>query len=232
MRTPVSRRPPAGGFRPALPLNRRVAASAAAVLAIALIAVVLRPSPYERVANLESAGTAVIAFGDSLTAGYGAGKGDDYPSQVARLTGIEVVNAGVSGDTTESALARIDDAVLHRQPRIVVLGLGGNDYLRRVPLSVTEQNLRTIVRKIQSAGGMVILLGFRFPSLNADYEAMYERVADEEGCLLVPDLMDGILANSKLKSDEIHPNAAGYAIMAERVAGPLAALVAYADEQR
>ncbi|HEX6087742.1 MAG TPA: arylesterase [Thermoanaerobaculia bacterium] len=186
-------------------------------------------SPYGGVKNLDSRGSAVIAFGDSLTAGYGAGEGEDWPSRVSASTNVAVINAGVSGDTTEGALARLDDDVLARDPRIVIVGLGGNDYLRGEPLSSTETNLRGIVRKIHARGAMVILLGFRFPSLNADYEAMYERVAEEEGCLLVEGTLKGILTDAKLKSDQIHPNAAGYALMAERIAGPLRKLIAKAN---
>lgn len=138
------------------------------------------------------------------------------------------MNAGVSGDTTAGALERIDRDVLANSPRIVIVGLGGNDFLRGVPMANTEQNLRSIVRQIQQAGAMVVLLGFRFPSFNANYESMYERVATDEGALFVPDLLDGILSDPKLRSDEIHPNAAGYAIMAERIASPLKKLMAKA----
>ena len=201
--------------------------------ALALLALWLFwPSSLRKVRNLDSRGTALIAFGDSLTAGYGAGPGDDYPTRLAALTHQPIVNAGVSGDTTESALARIDDDVLARDPRIVIVGLGGNDFLRRVDLGVTEANLRTIVRKIQARGAMVVLLGFRFPNIGPSYEEMYKRVAKDEGCLLVPDLLAGILRDPSLKSDEIHPNARGYALMAERVAGPLEKLLKKADRSR
>jgi lysophospholipase L1-like esterase len=81
------------------------------------------------VRNLDSHGANVIAFGDSLTAGYGASAGEDYPTRVAAATGIAIINAGVSGDTTEGALARLDTDVLAHDPRIVIIGLGGNDYL-------------------------------------------------------------------------------------------------------
>ena len=139
---------------------------------------------------------------------------------------------GVSGDTTASALARLDEDVLSQNPRIVLVGLGGNDFLQSVPLATTEANLRTIVRDIQRGGAMVVLLGFRFPSISANYESMYERVAGDERCLLVPDMLDGILSNPQLKSDEIHPNAAGYALMAERLETPLKKLIAKADKAR
>lgn len=188
--------------------------------------------PSAKVANLASRGTAVIAFGDSLTSGVGAGDGEDYPARLAQRAGVEIINAGVSGDTTEGALARIDTDVMAHDPRIVIVGLGGNDFLRRVPIATTEANLRTIVKRIQADGAMVVLLGFRFPSLGPSYEAMYERVADDEKCLLIPDLMDGILSDPKMKSDEIHPNASGYDLMAERVAGPLRKLIERANDAR
>ena len=203
----------------------------AAVLAILLVWL-LFPSKYSRVRNLASNGTNIIAFGDSLTAGYGAGAGEDYPSGLAKLIGREVINAGVSGDTTESALARIDADVLQRSPRIVIVGLGGNDFLRGAPIASTEANLRSIVKQVQASGAMVVLLGFNFPSLTASYGKMYKRVASDERCLLIPDLLDGIIGNPSLKSDEIHPNAQGYALMAERVAGPFGKLIRKADATR
>src|SRR5215212_11260441 len=100
----------------------------AAGVAIAIGAIVaLRPM---RVRNIASRGSAIIAFGDSLTAGYGANPGEDYPSRLSTMIGATIVNAGVNGDTTESALARVDADVLARDPRIVLVGLGGNDLLR------------------------------------------------------------------------------------------------------
>lgn len=190
------------------------------------------PSSLSKVENLSSRGTNVVAFGDSLTAGYGAGPGEDYPARMASMVGREVMNAGVSGDTTESAAARLDADVLSRDPRIVIVGLGGNDFLQSVPIATTESNLRIIIEKIQGAGAMVVLLGFRFPSLTASYETMYERVARDTGSMLIPDLLDGILRDPALKSDDIHPNGRGYQLMAERVAGPVKKLIRKADASR
>ena len=201
-------------------------------IVVLLAAWLLWPSRYGHVANLDSRGTNVIAFGDSLTAGYGAQPGEDYPSKLSAMIGTDVINTGVSGDTTESALARINDDVLARDPRIVIVGLGGNDFLQSVPLATTERNLRAAVRAIHGAGAMVVLLGFKFPSLSANYESMYAKVARDERCLLVPDLLDGILANPSMKSDEIHPNARGYELMAERIAGPCRKLLRKADSTR
>jgi acyl-CoA thioesterase I len=210
--------------------QRAIVAGAGLLLIIAVWA--LWPSPYAKVKNLDSRGTNVIAFGDSLTAGYGASPGEDYPTRLSALMGVPVLNAGVSGDTTEAALARLDADVLSRDPRIVLVGLGGNDFLRGVSIATTEANLRSIVRKIEGAGAMVVILGFRFPSLGADYEAMYGTVAREEGCLFVPNLLRSILTDPTLKSDEIHPNARGYQLMAERMSGPCRKLIRKANAVR
>lgn len=206
---------------------RRSRAIVPAVVAVVVIAAGLyfATAGGGDVANRDSRGSAIVAFGDSLTAGYGAAPGEDYPSQLATIIGRDIVNAGRSGDTTAAALGRIDEDVLSQNPRLVIVGLGGNDFLRGEPIVKTEENLRAIVRKIQAAGSMVVLLGFEFPSLSANYAAMYERVAEDEKCLLVDDVMDGILSDAKKKSDEIHPNGVGYRLMAERVADPVAALL-------
>jgi len=215
--------------RASAPPNPRVLVAAAAIV-VAVLAWALWPS--RPIAHLDSRGANVIAFGDSLTAGYGAGTAEDYPSVLATLLGTPVVNAGVSGDTTESALARLDADVLARDPRIVIVGLGGNDFLRHMPIAETEANLRNTIRQIHAAKAMVVLLGFRFPTLGPSYENMYERVADEEGCLLIPDLLDGILRDPALRSDAIHPNARGYRVMAERVAAPCRKLLQKANATR
>ena len=201
-------------------------------LIAAVLLLSLACSRYDDVKNVASGGTNVIAFGDSLTAGYGAGDGEDWPSRLSAATGVEIINAGVSGDTTDAALARIESDVLQEDPRIVIVGLGGNDYLRGVPIDQTEANLRTIVRRIHDSGAMVVLLGFRFPSLSANYETMYERVAEDSGALLIDGVLRGILNEPSLKSDAIHPNAKGYALMAERLETPVKKLIEAADEAR
>jgi len=208
----------------------RIAIAVAVVLLVTFWA--LWPSSLSKVTNLRSSGKGLIAFGDSLTAGFGAPAGEDYPTRLSGLIGETVLNAGVSGDTTESALARLDSDVLSQSPRIVIVGLGGNDFLRGVPIATTEQNLHTIVRRIEAAGAMVVLLGYRFPSISANYERLYQSVAKSDGCLLVPNVLAGILRDSSLKSDEIHPNGRGYALIAERVSGPLRKLIRKANASR
>lgn len=212
--------------------SRKIQLAIGAAVLVMLAFWALRPSPYSRVTNLGSRGSSVIAFGDSLTAGYGASAGEDYPSRLSAMSGVQVVNAGKSGDTTESALTRIESDVLSANPRIVIVGLGGNDFLGGMAMQTTEANLRTIIRRIQGVGAMVVLLGFRFPSLTASYEDMYKRVAREEGCLLIDRTLKGILTDPSLRSDQIHPNARGYDLMAQRMTEPLRELVRKADAKR
>lgn len=217
---------------PSAPRSKQLAIGGLAAAIVIALVWAFWPSKYESVANLDSRGSSIIAFGDSLTAGVGATAETTYPAKLSAAIGETVVNAGVSGDTSGAALARLERDVLPSDPRIVIVGLGGNDYLQNVPIAKTEENLRAIVGRIQGAGAMVVLLGFRFPSLNVNYGAMYERVAEEERCLLVPDALDGILSDPALRSDAIHPNGKGYAILAERVAGPLETLIRKADAAR
>lgn len=210
-------------------MSKRNLSILSALIAIAAAAWIFWRPAYSSLENLDSDGTTIVAFGDSLTAGYGAGKGEDYPSRLGEITGFAIINAGVSGDTTASALARIDRSVMAHDPRIVIVGLGGNDFLRNRPIEDTERDLREIIGKIHESGSMVILLGFRFPSLRVSYEDMYERVADDTGSLLIADVMDGILSTPELRSDAIHPNASGYQLMAERIAPELQAVVDAAE---
>lgn len=226
---PSARKPAAPSARAGHAINKAAVAGAVAVIiAVALIFWARDP----HVENLSSDGAAIIAFGDSLTAGYGAGEGADYPSRLSESIGRPIVNAGRNGDTTASALARLETDVLVHDPRVVIVGLGGNDFLRGEPIATTEENLRTIVRRIHTAGAMVVLLGFEFPSISVSYANMYERVAESEECLLIDDVLDGILNDAKLKSDQIHPNAAGYDLMAQRVAEPVTELLERADDAR
>src|SRR5207248_3851927 len=117
-----------------------------------LLIVIVWPSPYSKVRNLDSRGANLIAFGDSLTAGYGANPGEDYPTRLSALIGEPVINAGVSGDTTGSALARLNADVLARDPRVVIVGLGGYDVLGGVPIARTEPHLRELVPRDEGAG--------------------------------------------------------------------------------
>ena len=169
------------------------------------------------IANRRSQGTAIICFGDSLTYGHGASEGRDYPSRLAAALGREIVNAGVNGDTTREALARLETDVLLRNPRLVIVTLGGNDFLRQTPLAETAANLDAIVRRIQERGAMVALVAVPSALVGDPARRAYECIARARRAAFLPDVMDGILDDPRLKSDSIHPNDAGYQLMADRI---------------
>jgi acyl-CoA thioesterase I len=190
---------------------------AAAFLALVLLAACQRSWP---ITNAYPSGVNVIAFGDSLTEGYRVESGQGWPEQLSAIVGRPILNRGVSGNTTGDALARLERDVLSADPRVVLICLGGNDMLRRMPADQQFDNLRTIVRRIQDKGALVVLLGtegFKLLS-DVDYGDRYQRLAEETGAVYVPDLMDGVLGDPASMIDQIHPNARGYAKIARRIA--------------
>ncbi|MBF0526003.1 MAG: arylesterase [Deltaproteobacteria bacterium] len=169
-----------------------------------------------KVRNAKPAGNNIICFGDSLTAGTGATEGMDYPSQLSKKIGKEVINAGISGDTTARALSRLDQDVLSMSPRIVLITLGGNDLKNGVPKDTAFRNLKTIIEAIQAKGALVVVGGVDIPFWGRGFGDGYQNLCRDTGAVLIPNIFDGIMGNSRLMSDSIHPNDAGYAIMAER----------------
>jgi acyl-CoA thioesterase I len=166
------------------------------------------------VKNARPSGESIVCFGDSLTYGTGASQGMDYPSQLSRLAGRPVINAGIPGDTTATALARLDRDVLSHSPRIVLITLGGNDLKNRQDRDQAFRNLKTIITSIQGRGALVIVGGLDVPIWGRGFQEQYRKVCDETGALLVPDILKGLLGNPAMMSDAIHPNDAGYGIMA------------------
>jgi len=163
-----------------------------------------------------SAGERIVCFGDSLTFGTGASSGKDYPSQLSKLVSRPVINAGVPGDTTARALQRLERDVLTYAPDIVLITLGGNDLKNGIAKDVAFENLRTIVESIQKQGAQVIVGGLHIPFRDRGFGRGYKRLAEETGATLIPNILEGIMGNRKLMSDPIHPNDAGYKIMADR----------------
>lgn len=161
-------------------------------------------------------GSAVLALGDSLTYGYGANPTESYPARLAELTGWTVTNGGVSGDTSAQALARLPELLREHTPRLVIISIGGNDFLRRQPENETRTNIRAIIQACKAAGAETLLVGVPGVGVGAalGYPGDHPLYADLAKAENVPYYANGwsqILGKDALKSDQIHPNAAGYA---------------------
>jgi len=188
----------------------RCVAAAAAVVTLLLAACGQEP------VRRPTAGTHIICFGDSLTAGTGASEGMDYPAQLSRRLGKDVINAGVPGDTTADGLSRLKDDVLDQSPRLVLITLGGNDLKNGVSRETAFANLRQIVDRIHATGAVAVIGGIHIPFYGRGYGEAYQQLATETGAVLIESILDDIMGDRALMSDPIHPNDAGYAIMAER----------------
>lgn len=196
------------------PTARRVCAIALAALFVASVA----PAQGERV---------IVAFGDSLTAGYGVAPDEAYPALLeARLRAegyrYRVINAGVSGDTTAGGLRRVDWA-LRSRPDIVILELGANDALRGLDLGLVRSNLDTMISRFEGAGARVLLLGMRLPPnygtpYAGEFERLYQDLAGRRKVRFMPFFLDGVAAVARLNQpDGIHPTAEGYRLVVDRL---------------
>lgn len=173
------------------------------------------------------AGATVLALGDSLTAGYGGTRGQGWPEQLAALTGWQVVNEGVNGDTSAGALERLGPLLQAQRFDAILIGIGGNDMLRGMDAAQTERNLRALVDAAGAHSSHVALLATPAPDalraaagLLSD-APVYATVAQDTKALLLPGIYAQVLSDRALRSDPIHANAAGYTRMAERVAQAL-----------
>lgn len=171
----------------------------------------------------------ILAFGDSLTEGVGAKKEQSYPAVLATLTGRRVVNAGISGEESDAGLERLPDLLATWQPDLVILGHGGNDFLRKRDTDQTKAHLNQMIALAREQGSEVVLLGIPRPGLLVRTHPLYDELARELKVPLQAKAIAEILADKTLKSDQIHPNAKGYRQLAEvigrllRQAGALSA---------
>jgi len=169
----------------------------------------------------------IVAFGDSLTAGFGAEPGNSYPDFLQKdldAAGLKwrVVNAGVSGDTTTDGVNRLSE-VMAEKPRIVIVEFGGNDGLRGLPIETTRANLGQIVATIANPGAKVVLAGMTLPpNYGPEYihsfEKIYLDLAMQYDAIRIPFLLDGVATKPELmQRDKLHPTADGNAIVAQTV---------------
>lgn len=172
----------------------------------------------------------VLALGDSLTAGAGVAREQAWPGLLAGRTGWEVVNGGVSGDTSAAALRRLPALLEEHEPVLVLVTLGGNDMLRHVPEPETVANLRQILDMVKASGAAAVLLATPKPSVagavfqNLSAPEFYLMVAEEYQVPLIEDAIPDVLSDPKLKGDPLHPNTEGHAVLAGKIFDALQAI--------
>ncbi|MFO7954691.1 GDSL-type esterase/lipase family protein [Thioalkalivibrio sp.] len=169
----------------------------------------------------------VLAFGDSVTHGTGAGDGEDFPARLGAITGWTIINDGVPGDDANSARERLAPGLREHEPDLVLIWLGGNDFLsQREPASVKE-DLRVLVGIVRDHGARPVLLGVpRASALGAatgrlQDDPIYRELAREEQVALIEGVLSGVLSERELRADPVHPNARGYRRIASEIAAAL-----------
>ena len=167
--------------------------------------------------NLDAQGTNIICFGDSITFGYGANPGEDYPTALSKMVNFAVINAGVDGDTTFAALKRLENDVLAKNPKLVIVEFCGNDFLKKISKANTVKNLTQIIQRIQDKGAMVALVDISAGMFFWEYRDAFKKLAAEKKAIFIPVILNRIITNPAMKSDFFHPNARGYKVIARRI---------------
>lgn len=163
-----------------------------------------------------------VAFGDSLTEGMGASKTESYPAQLSKLTGLKICNLGISGNTSKVAKERLMQ-VLELKPKVVIITLGANDVFQGLSTKETKENIREIVSELVRNKTQVVMLGFDgvskdMPDNIKETMSGLKTTCQEEGATFLPDAFVGVLNKKEnLSSDGMHPNAKGYAQLAQNV---------------
>jgi lysophospholipase L1-like esterase len=161
----------------------------------------------------------ILAFGDSLTHGTGAGDSESYPAVLSALIGRKVVNTGIPGEVSAAGVQRLPDLLDQERPALLILCHGGNDLLTHTNHQMIADNLRSMIRMARERGVSVLLVAVPSPDLMLKPPGFYEKLANEFNIPLELKALPRILGKSSLKSDHIHPNAAGYRQLAEALAG-------------
>lgn len=175
-------------------------------------------------------GSLVVALGDSLTAGAGVAPTEAWPDLLAARTGWVVINGGVSGDTSDDALQRLPDLLDAHDPVLVLVALGGNDMLRRIPQAETVANLGKIFTLIRAHGAKAVLLATPEPSVaGAVFQHLsaadfYRRVAEAQQVPLIEDAIADVLSEREMKGDPLHPNSAGHIQLSKKIFDALKAI--------
>lgn len=167
--------------------------------------------------NIGSRGKNIICFGDSVTFGYGVNKQEAYPALLAKMVDRPVLNMGIDGDTSVEAVKRLDNDALERNPFMVIIEFGGNDFLRKIPVELTVKNISEMVDRIHAAGAMAAIVDISAGPVLSEYRRGFARVAKEKKAIFIRNVFLGIILNPRTRSDFIHPNAQGYKLIARGI---------------
>jgi len=167
---------------------------------------------------LLSADAVILAFGDSLTFGTGANSEHSYPAELARLTGLTVINAGIPGEVTAQGVRRLPALLDRYKPQLLLLCHGGNDLLRKIGTAMTRDNIEKMISEADQRAIPTLLIGVPQPALMfLEAAPIYNEIAEQHGLVYEGEILPEVEADNKLKSDRIHPNAAGYRRMADAI---------------
>ena len=160
----------------------------------------------------------IVCFGNSYTEGFGAERSEAYPALLqAQLEGVRVINAGMSGETAEEALGRMDEDVLSLKPWLVLVEFGTNESFRGIPVEEAWKNLEEIVNRVKDQGALILIVGTHFGNYQENFDRGLQSISRRYGTGLILGVLDGILSDPNLTSDPYHPNREGYRIMMERI---------------
>ncbi len=160
----------------------------------------------------------ILAFGDSLTHGTGAGEDQSYPAVLEDLIGRRVVNEGVPGERSDQGLARLPHVLEEHRPRLMLLCYGGNDFLQKTGDDKAARNVAKMIELARGQGVEVVLLGVPKPGFLLSSAEFYQEIAERFNLAYEGDALPEILGDNQLKSDPVHPNAEGYRQLAGEVA--------------
>ncbi len=188
-----------------------------AILLIVLVLLISFNKERSYVSKLNKTDT-ILAFGDSITYGFGANSQQSYPHILSQLTNRNIINAGINGDTSTEGLQRLSPLLQDDSVKLILLCFGGNDIIQKQPLSELKSNLKKMIQLAKSKDINVILISV--PNLSffgLDSLDLYDEIADEEDIELIEGLLSHVLSRSSLKSDYIHPNPKGYRYIADEI---------------
>jgi lysophospholipase L1-like esterase len=184
---------------------------------IALVIASLRKEPVHQTPPLSASDT-ILAVGDSLTYGYGAPENKSYPSLLSQMTSLTVVNAGQNGELSHEGLQRLPALLKRHHPALTIICYGGNDILQKRSMSQLKKNLKKMIELCHAEGSEVLLISVPNMTLfGLEPLELYEEVSHETDTPLLSGVLASILEDPSLKSDQVHPNAKGYKVLAEKV---------------